>query len=104
VHDPTVTWLAYWRENVMGSFKYVFLAASSSFKGKADMAKYDKVRAVGSLLSAGRSVATVCCSCGQARRLCLNIDRIRSTYEKLLKSSDDLRVQQLATAIWIIDR
>jgi DNA topoisomerase I len=38
-----VTWLAYWRENVMGSFKYVFLAASSSFKGKADMAKYDKV-------------------------------------------------------------
>jgi hypothetical protein len=41
---------------------------------------------------------------GQARRLCLNIDRIRSTYEKLLKSADDLRVQQLATAIWIIDR
>lgn len=43
VHDPSVTWLAYWRENVMGSFKYVFLAASSSFKGKSDMAKYDKV-------------------------------------------------------------
>lgn len=39
VHDPTVTWLAYWKENVMGGTKYVFLAASSSFKGQADKKK-----------------------------------------------------------------
>lgn len=44
VHDPTVTWLAYWKENVMGGTKYVFLSASSSFKGKSDLAKYEKAR------------------------------------------------------------
>ena len=43
MHDPEVTWLAGWKENVMDGHKYVFLAASSSFKGKSDMAKYDKV-------------------------------------------------------------
>jgi DNA topoisomerase-1 len=80
VHDPTVTWLAHWRENVMNGFKYVFLSASSSFKGKSDMAKYDK-----------------------ARVLSLNIDRIRRTYEAMLKSSEAVEVQH-ATAMWIIDR
>lgn len=44
VHDPTVTWLAFWKENVMGATKYVFLSAASSFKGKSDLAKYEKVR------------------------------------------------------------
>ena len=41
-HDPTVTWLCSWQENVQNSCKYVMLAASSSFKGKSDMEKYSK--------------------------------------------------------------
>lgn len=43
VFKPDCTWLATWNENVMGSVKYVFLAPSSSFKGKSDLEKYEKV-------------------------------------------------------------
>ncbi len=39
----------------------------------------------------------------QARRLSLNIDRIRSEYERNLTSKDNLQLQ-MATAMWIIDR
>jgi hypothetical protein len=150
VHDPTVTWLAGWRETVMDGHKYVFLAASSSFKGKSDMAKYDKVWGsdpcllsalplprmgapckhlmvpalpCGEVASRSRvpAVPTLtddssCVSAGlpllhctllsfvQARRLSLNIDRIRRTYEGLLTKRDDNVELQLATAMWIIDR
>ncbi len=41
-HDPMVTWLCSWKENVQDQQKYVMLAASSSFKGKSDLEKYDK--------------------------------------------------------------
>ena len=41
-HDPMVTWLCAWQENVQQQHKYVMLAASSSFKGKSDLEKYDK--------------------------------------------------------------
>ena len=34
-HDPTVTWLCSWNENVQNQIKYVMLAASSSFKGES---------------------------------------------------------------------
>ena len=43
-HDNTVTWLANWKENINGNFKYVFLAASSSLKGQSDMNKFEKAR------------------------------------------------------------
>ena len=39
-HDPSVTWLCNWQENVQDQNKYVMLSASSSFKGKSDMEKY----------------------------------------------------------------
>jgi DNA topoisomerase-1 len=80
VHDPTVTWLAYWKENVMQATKYVFLAASSSFKGKSDLSKYEK-----------------------ARKLRKHIDGIRKHYEALLKDEDAFK-RQSGTAMWIIDR
>ncbi|CAG8523690.1 3283_t:CDS:10, partial [Dentiscutata heterogama] len=44
IHDPTVTWLATWKENVNDNIKYVFLAANSSLKGLSDMKKFDKAR------------------------------------------------------------
>jgi len=80
VHDPTVTWLAFWRENVMGGTKYVYLAASSGFKGKSDMSKYEK-----------------------ARKLARIIGNVRSHYERLLDSRDKFE-QQCGSAMWIIDR
>ena len=43
-NDNTVTWLAHWKENVNNQAKYVFLAASSSWKGQSDRAKFEKAR------------------------------------------------------------
>lgn len=80
VHDPAVTWLAYWKENVMGAQKYVYLAASSGFKGKSDQNKYDK-----------------------ARKLKNCIDTIRTHYTRALTSSDEFD-RQCGTAMWVIDR
>lgn len=79
IHRDTVSWLAYWNENVMGGIKYVWLAASSSFKGKSDMAKYEK-----------------------ARRLKKSIDKIRKDYTKGLKAKD-MFTRQRSTAMWVID-
>lgn len=44
MNDNTVTWLANWKENINGNFKYVFLAAGSSLKGQSDMTKFEKAR------------------------------------------------------------
>lgn len=44
VHKNDVTWLAFWRENVNGNFKYVFLHATSNLKAQADREKYEKAR------------------------------------------------------------
>lgn len=44
VHEPTATWLATWKENVNGNIKYVFLAATSTWKGQSDMQKFEKAR------------------------------------------------------------
>ena len=44
-HDNTVTWLAYWKDPVNeASYKYVWLAANSTFKSESDLAKYEKAR------------------------------------------------------------
>jgi DNA topoisomerase-1 len=43
-HDNTVSWLAMWKENINGAFKYVFLGASSSLKGQSDMKKFETAR------------------------------------------------------------
>ena len=80
VHDPSITWLAFWTDPIGGNHKYVYLAASSSFKGSADRDKYDK-----------------------ARRLKIEIPRIRAHYEKQLHSSESFD-RQCGTALWIIDR
>lgn len=80
-HDNKVTWLASWKENVLNGVKYVMLAASSSFKGKSDMEKYDK-----------------------AARLKQCIGRIRRDYEGNLGKKADREAKQIATAMWIIDK
>jgi DNA topoisomerase-1 len=79
-HDPRGQWLATWKENINNQSKYMQLAAQSSFKGKSDRSKYSK-----------------------AGLLCKNIEKIRKSYKKDLKSKD-MEVKQLATATWVIDR
>lgn len=44
VHIHEATWLASWKENINGTIKYVFLAATSSWKGQSDMQKFEKAR------------------------------------------------------------
>ena len=79
MHNNRVTWLAFWHDNVNDGFKYVWLAASSKFKGQSDIHKYTK-----------------------AQRLKLHIDSIRRNYYKELHSKK-LHERQRATAIYLID-
>ena len=82
VEKKDVTWLATWNENVMNGTKYVWLAASSSFKGRGDLAKYEK-----------------------ARKLKKHIVKIRADYERnLKKKTATIFERQRATAMWVIDR
>lgn len=55
-HDPSVTWLCSWQENVQNSIKYVMLAASSSFKGKSDLEKYERAIALKGCIGTVRKV------------------------------------------------
>ncbi|KAG8960852.1 DNA topoisomerase 1 [Tulasnella sp. 408] len=80
VHDNTVTWLATWKENINGNFKYVFLAAGSSIKGQSDMAKFEK-----------------------ARELKNHVARIRQDYTAELRSKVTAE-RQRATAMYFIDK
>ena len=78
-HRDDITWLAYWHENVQHATKYVYLHASSGFKGQSDLLKYEK-----------------------ARKLKDYIDKIRRDYTKNLKAKVVLK-KQIATAMWVID-
>lgn len=78
-HDNTVQWLAMWRENISNSFKYVRLAANSSFKGQSDFKKFEK-----------------------ARELKKHITAIRSDYRKNFKNKIMVE-RQKAVAIYLID-
>ena len=79
VHNPEVTWLAYYRDSITNAYKYVYLASSSRFKGDSDRAKYNV-----------------------ARRLTKHIDEIRRVYTDEMKSSTSL-VAQRATAMYLVD-
>uniref|UniRef100_A0A7S2JNM3 DNA topoisomerase I n=1 Tax=Cyanoptyche gloeocystis TaxID=77922 RepID=A0A7S2JNM3_9EUKA len=80
VHDNTATWLAHWKDTINGQGKYVFLAASSSFKMMSDFEKYEK-----------------------ARRLKSHVERIREEYTRDLQHAN-LFERQRATALYLIDR
>ena len=62
------------------SFKYVWLAANSTFKSEGDLAKYEK-----------------------ARKLKYHIDDIRAAYEKDWTSKDP-RARQMGVALYFIDK
>lgn len=79
-HDPSVTWLASWTENVQGNVKYVMLNPSSKLKGEKDWMKYET-----------------------ARKLAKKINKIRDTYQEDWKSKE-MRIRQRAVALYFIDR
>lgn len=79
-HDNTVTWLAFWKDPVdPKQFKYVWMAANSTFKADSDRLKYEK-----------------------ARELKKHIRKIRDTYTQNLRSSDRTD-RMIATAVYLID-
>lgn len=80
-HDHTVTWLAYWRDPVnTKEYKYVFLAANSTWKSESDLAKYER-----------------------ARKLKSFIGDIRATYQRNW-GAKERRERQMATALYFIDK
>ncbi|XP_043283648.1 DNA topoisomerase I, mitochondrial [Venturia canescens] len=79
-HDPNVTWLASWTENVQGQVKYVMLNPSSKLKGEKDWQKYET-----------------------ARKLAKSIDKIRAEYREDWKSKE-MRIRQRAVALYFVDK
>lgn len=79
-HDSKVTWLACWKENVLGNFKYVMLNPTSKLKGEKDHAKYEL-----------------------ARKLKNTVETIRENYRKDYQSREML-VRQRAVALYFIDK
>ncbi|XP_066594487.1 DNA topoisomerase I, mitochondrial-like [Prorops nasuta] len=79
-HDPGVTWLASWTENIQGQAKYVMLNPSSKLKGEKDWQKYET-----------------------ARKLAKSIDKIRAEYRADWKSKE-MRIRQRAVALYFIDK
>lgn len=80
IHDKTVEWLASWKDEITGKMKYVWLGQHSDLRKKSD---YDKFEL--------------------ARKLKRKIKIIRENYEKDLLNNDE-QIQQLATALYLIDR
>lgn len=79
-HDPNVTWLCSWTENIQGQVKYVMLNPSSKLKGEKDWQKYET-----------------------ARKLAKSIDKIRDEYREDWKSKE-MRIRQRAVALYFIDK
>lgn len=79
-HDPTVTWLASWTENVQNQVKYIMLNPSSKLKGEKDWQKYET-----------------------ARKLAKSIEKIRKEYREDWKSKE-MRIRQRAVALYFIDK
>lgn len=79
-HDNTVTWLACWTENIMGSVKYIMLNPTSKLKSQKDWQKYER-----------------------ARDLKKIIGKIRADYQKDFKARE-MVVRQRAVALYFIDR
>lgn len=82
VHNSYVTWLAYYKDPELSfsNVKYVYLAASSKFKGLNDKLKYEKARKLKGL-----------------------IDGIRSDYFDKIKKDNQVN-KQLGTALYLIDK
>jgi len=80
LHKDDVTWLAFYRDNVMQQYKYMYLASSSGTKGQSDFKKYEK-----------------------ARKLQYKIGEIRRRYDIFMRDGNT-RDKQIGLAVYLIDR
>jgi DNA topoisomerase-1 len=80
VHDPTVDWVAKWRDPVTGVIKYARLSPASSGEQSADRQKYDLARKLHALLPELRK---------RASAALLN---------------DEAGKRQIGACLWLIDR
>lgn len=80
IHNNEVVWLATWVDNISGKNKYIFTSMESIFKSKSDMDKFDL-----------------------ARKLKRKVNHIRSTYYDDMKNTNNIILQQHATALYLID-
>jgi DNA topoisomerase-1 len=78
VHDPTVEWLASWKDLITNKTKYVWLGASSDFKASSDEQKFEL-----------------------ARKLKRKYNTIMEENDKNLLS-DDKKTMEVAVALWLI--
>jgi hypothetical protein len=80
VHEPSVDWVAKWRDPVTGSMKYARLSGESSTEQAWDREKFDLARAL------YRALPT-----------------LRARVASLLASSDETS-RQVGACVWLIDR
>lgn len=130
IHNNRVTWLAFYRDNVNGDFKYIWLAPSSRFKGESDIKKVRRRQTTTRTCArgrhwgprqAGRSCLAPCSFSGllcsfragrapsslvpqytKAQKLKNYISDIRKNYKKEMESAHS-QFRQRATAIYLID-
>ena len=80
IHNNEVVWLATWIDNISNKNKYIFTSIESIFKSKSDIDKFDL-----------------------ARQLKKKINAIRMKYYADMKDNTNTTMQQLATALYLID-
>lgn len=80
IHDRSVEWLMSWKDTVTGKTKYLWLSAHSDMKTSNDQEKFDL-----------------------AKKLKKKIKTISETNEQNMKS-DDIKIRQIATALYFIDK
>ncbi|XP_034486437.1 DNA topoisomerase 1-like [Drosophila innubila] len=80
LHNNKVSWLARWRDSMLGKQRYIWLSSASRLEGIRDLNKFET-----------------------ARRLSLHIRMIRLSYRNDWHS-EDLRLRQRGVALYLIDR
>jgi DNA topoisomerase I len=80
IHDPTVEWLASWKDNITGKIKYVWLGTQAELRAEKEKKKFDK-----------------------ARKLKKKVAEIRKQYFDDMTQNDDIKLKQMATALYLID-
>ncbi|KAM8704620.1 hypothetical protein ACLKA7_009131 [Drosophila subpalustris] len=80
VHNNRVSWLARWKDSMLGKQRYIWLSSASRLEGIRDLNKFE-----------------------MARRLSFHIRMIRQSYRNDWHS-EDLRLRQRGVALYLIDR
>jgi DNA topoisomerase-1 len=80
IHDKHVEWLASWKDNITGKYKYVWLGAHSDMKSDSDIKKFDL-----------------------ARKLKRKIKHINEINDNNMASTDK-KIRQIATAMFFINK